>query len=139
MFPLFPYIHSRGRRAIETAFGILTSRWRMFQKPIRATFFNVEKYGMTCLTLHNYLRQTENAFYLPSVFSNSENDCGTVISGSWRSGIDGNRFRRALQNLRPFRGSRYCVDAISLRDYLNEYVNREDRSVPWQLDYIRRR
>ena len=134
---VYNYRHSRERRVIKNAFGFLTSCWRIFQKPIRVTASNVEKYTMACLALHNYLRQRENAFYSPSGFIDSENDCGIIIPGSQRSGIDGYRLGKALQNLRPVRSSRYCVDAISLRDCLKEYVNSEVRSVPWQLDYIR--
>ena len=110
---VYNYRHSRGRRVIENAFSILASRWTIFHKPIRAMVSNVEKYTMACLTLHNYLRQTENAFYPPSGFIDSENDCRIIIPGSWRSDIDGNRLGGALQNLRSFRGSGYCVDAIS--------------------------
>ena len=51
-----------------------------------------------------------------------KNDYGTIISVSWRSGIDRNRLGGASQNLRPVRGSRYCLDAISLRDYVKEYA-----------------
>ena len=56
---VYNYRHSRGRRVIENTFGIVTSRWRIFQKPIRATVSNLEKYTMACLALHNYLRQTQ--------------------------------------------------------------------------------
>ena len=128
---VYNYRHSRGRRVIENAFSILASRWTIFHKPIRAMVSNVEKYTLACLTLHNYLRQTENAFYPPSGFIDSENDCRIIIPGSWRSDIDGNRLGGALQNLRSVRGSGYCVDAISQRDYLKKYVNSEGGSVPW--------
>ena len=93
---------------------------------------------MECLALINYLRQTKDAFYSPSGFIDSENNCGIIIPRSWRSGIDCNKLGGAIQNLRPVRGSSYCVDAISLRDYLKEYVNSDSGSVPWQLDFIRR-
>ena len=53
---VYNYRHSRERRVIKNAFGFLTSRWRIFQKPIRVTVSNVEKYTMACLALHNYLR-----------------------------------------------------------------------------------
>ena len=58
---VYNYRHSRGRRVIENAFGIVTSRWRIFQK-LRATVSNLEKYTMACLALHNYLRQTQILF-----------------------------------------------------------------------------
>ena len=134
---VYYYRHSSKCRVIESAFGNLTSHLRIFQKPIRAMVSDVEKYTMACLALHNYLRQTENAFYSPSGFIDSENDYGIIILGSWHSSIDGNRLGGDLQNLRLVRGSKYCMDAISLRDYLKEYVNSEGRIVPW-LDYIRR-
>ena len=89
---------------------------------------------MACLALLNYL----NAFYLPSGFIDSENDCGIIKPGSRRSGIDCIKLGGAIQNVRPVRGSRYCVDTISLRNYLKDCVNNDSESVPWQLDYIRR-
>ena len=49
---IYNYRHSRARRCIENAFGILSARWRIFQKPIRATVENVEKYTLACLALH---------------------------------------------------------------------------------------
>ena len=50
----YNYRHSKSRRCIENAFGILSAHWRIFQKPIRATVENVEKYTLACLVLHNY-------------------------------------------------------------------------------------
>ena len=73
---------------------------------------------------------TENAFFSPSGFIYSENDCEIIIPIIWRLGTDGNRLGGGF--------SGYCVDAVSLPDYLKEYVNSKGGSVPWQLDYIRR-
>ena len=73
---------------MQIAFGILTSRWRIFQKPIRAAVSNVEECIMACLTRQNYLRQTGNPFYSASGFINSADDCRIIISGIWRSSID---------------------------------------------------
>ena len=61
--PVYNYRHSQARRCIENAFGILSTRWRIFQKPIRTTVKHVESYTLVCLALHNYLRQTKNAGY----------------------------------------------------------------------------
>ena len=65
---IYNYRHSRARRVIENAFRILTARWRIFQKPIRGTVANVERYALACLALHNYLRFTDNAHYSPVGF-----------------------------------------------------------------------
>ena len=69
---LYNYIHSTGHRVyLKYAFGILTSRWRIFKKPIRATISSVKKYTMGCLERHKYLRQMVNTFYSPSGYIDS--------------------------------------------------------------------
>ena len=57
---IYNYQHSRVRRCIENALGILTARWRIFHKPVRATVENVENYTLACLALYNCLRLTGN-------------------------------------------------------------------------------
>ena len=76
---VYNYRHSRKCRVIEMVFGISTSRYIIFQRPIIATASNVEKCILTCLKLHNYSRKTVNLFYSSSGFINSEDDCGTII------------------------------------------------------------
>ena len=65
---IYNYRHSRARRVIENTFGILTARWRIFQKPIRGTVANVERCTLACLALHNYLCLTDNAHNSPVGF-----------------------------------------------------------------------
>ena len=132
---VYNYRQSRGRRVIENAFGILSAQWRIFQKSIRSTVQNAEKYTLACLALHNYLRKTENAYYSPTGFVDSEDKNGSIISGQWRSG---SAHETGLNDLRPVRGSRYGNDALYGRELLKNYVNSAEGSVPWQLDYIRR-
>ena len=133
---VYNYRHSRARRVIENAFGILSARWRIFHKPIRASIDNVEKYTLACLSLHNYLRQTDNAAYTPQGFIDSESNDGTIKAGEWRS-IQAND-QGCFANPNAVRGSRYTKDALAMRDALKNYVNSEEGSLPWQLDHVRR-
>lgn len=87
------YRLSRARRVIENAFGILASRWRIFQRPICAYSATVDRFVIACITLHNFL-MTENAkqplceqAYCPSNFIDHEDNNGTIIPGIWRSEI----------------------------------------------------
>ena len=75
------YRHSRAWQCIENAFVILTARWRIFHKAIRATVENVENYTLACLALHNYSRLMDNAHYTPSGFVNSEDKDGNFLLG----------------------------------------------------------
>ena len=74
---IYNYHHSRARRCIENAFGILSQRWRIFLKPIKASVKNV----LACLALNNYLRLTENAKYIPTGFADFEDSDGNIVPG----------------------------------------------------------
>lgn len=52
---LFNYRHSRARRVIECAFGLLKLRWRAFDKPLGFSVRNCEIVIGATLCLHNYL------------------------------------------------------------------------------------
>ena len=55
---VYNYRLSRARRVIETNFGILASRWRIFQWPIISDPENVVTYTKAAVALHNFLRTT---------------------------------------------------------------------------------
>lgn len=82
---IYNYRHSRARRVIENAFGILRARWRIFSHPIKASIENTERYVISCLCLHNYLRQTENSLYTPHGFVDFEHADGKIKDGEWRA------------------------------------------------------
>ena len=134
---VYNYRHSRARRVIENTFGILVSRWRIFNTPINATVENTEKYVKAAIVLHNYLRQTENAAYCPAGFIDSERSTGDINVGNWRNAINVNQ-QVMIQDLPPVRGSRYRKDAVEMRDALKGYVNSEEGELSWQLEYVRR-
>ena len=53
---VFNYRLSRGRRVVENAFGILTSRFPIFRRPMQQEPSVVVRVVMACLVLHNLLR-----------------------------------------------------------------------------------
>ena len=53
---VFNYRLSRGRRVVEYAFGILTSRLQVFQRLMQQEPLVVARVVMACLVLHNLLR-----------------------------------------------------------------------------------
>ena len=123
---VYNYRHSRARGCIENAFRILSARWRIFQKKIRATVKHFESYTLACLALHNYLCQTKNAGYSPSGFADSPFE--------WRSL---NNRNNAFEDLSRTYGSRVAREALEIRSELKHYMNSQEGSLPWQVDYIR--
>ena len=82
---IYNYRHFRARRAIENAFGILCSRWKIFLSVIHADVKNIAKIVMACLALHNYLKSDDNVTYCPVGFTDQDNatvklllDCGAA-------------------------------------------------------------
>lgn len=57
---VFNYRLSRARRIVENAFGILASRFRIFEKPLACLPSTVDKVTRTCCALHNWLRKCES-------------------------------------------------------------------------------
>ena len=52
---VFNYRIRQGRTVVENAFGMLTSRFRIFQSPLQQEFPVVNRVVMACLVLHNLL------------------------------------------------------------------------------------
>lgn len=80
---IFNYRLSRARRIVENAFGILVSRFRIFEKPIACLPETVDKIIKACTALHNWLRTTSNTYYTPKgSFDEEDPDSGKIIQGS---------------------------------------------------------
>ena len=132
---IFNYRQSRARRVIENSFGILRARWRIFSRPIKATVENVENYVLAAICLHNYLRLTDNAVYTPAGFVDSASRNGEIKLGEWRKHIP--KQDLCFRNINNVRGSRQSIASTKMRDALKDYLNSEEGSVEWQLNYVR--
>lgn len=80
---IFNYRLSRARRIIENAFGILVSRYRIFERPLPFFPKKVVKIVKACCAMHNWARKTKVPVQVATVdIEDTEN--GTLIEGSWR-------------------------------------------------------
>lgn len=132
----FNYRLSRARRTIENAFGILSARFRVFMRPIRADVSTVDSIVKATVCLHNYLLCTDNARYIPSGFVDTQSNEG-FADGDWRQLVrdDANP---ALANAGRIATRNYNFDAKSVREKLADFVmsptGRE--RCPWQHDHV---
>ena len=107
---IFNYRHSQARNVVENAFGILTSRWRIFRRSIHLHPNKVDAVVLTTCILHNFLLQpTENQRWLEEHEGNHLEDMQRMVGG--------NRGGQA---------------AHAVRDKLCHYFNSPLGSVPWQ-------
>lgn len=124
---MFNYRLSRSQRTTENAFGILVARWQIFRKHIRAKPTTVDYIMKACLCLHNYLRLTDNAQYLPWGFDDSEVGNGTIKADDWRQLVStdsssfhatstGRSFNRSMSNAKWVRKKNTSI--VQLVPYL---------------------
>ena len=134
---VYNYRLSRGRRTIENTFGILAARWRIFRTPIKANVDLVENIAKAAVCLHNYLRLTENAGYIPTGFIDQEDSTGNIMPGDWRNEVYA--ADSGLCGLNRIGGNRYTFDAGDTRQAFKNYFNSADGEAecPWQLDHVR--
>lgn len=85
---IYNYRLSRARRVVENSFGILASKWEVYQRRIKLQPKNVDKViKATCVLLHNYIIKTtdpSNHHQAPECLS--ESSSSTVV---WKSSIKG--------------------------------------------------
>ena len=105
-------------------------------KLIKASVKNVENYTLAYLALHNYLRLTENAKYIPKGFADSEDSDGNIVPGGWRKDVQSGN--SALEEIMVYVQKSQPLSALDARDALKDYLNSEEGSVPWQVGHVRR-
>lgn len=107
---LIRYRHSRARRNAESAFGILSNKWKIFHKPINLDYEFAKQVLETCCALHNFVRDRD----------------GIVVEETYC--IVG------LTDIQPEETTqrRPANQYNTIRDKLAEYFSSDEGSLPWQ-------
>jgi len=109
---VYNYRHSRARRYIECAFGILSNKWRIFHRPMNVEISLAEDIIKACCILHNYVTSRDGYRFEETL----------TINGFRHLHIDSE--------------SRGTSAAISIREkFANFFVSKEGE-VPWQYRVI---
>lgn len=120
----FNYRLSRARRVVENAFGLLVSKFRIFQKEINLEPRKVNMITLACCYIHNYLLKKNRVQYTRDMLDIEDINTGQIEKGVERTDID-------LLSLQRGRFSNSTTEAKEIRDrFCNYFVN--EGKVPWQ-------
>ena len=81
---IFNYRISRARMVVENAFGILSTRFRIFRREIEMRPRNAEIVVLASCVLHNFLRLSCGKNYIPRAAIDHEDQEYERIAGQWR-------------------------------------------------------
>lgn len=124
---IYNYRLSRSRMVVENAFGILSTRFRIYRKEITMYPGGVEKLVLATVVLHNYLRQKCGASYMPNNAIDGEDVDHTVVQGLWRN-------EPPLPSLEPTKNKNPTRYAGSIRNRMADYFLQKEGEVSWQYD-----
>jgi len=110
---IFNYRLSRARRVVESSFGILTAKWRIYRRPIIASVTLAKKIVQATCCLHNFIINHEDNRY----YSTITNETFT---------------QEAFQDYVNKTHSS-CKNAAFIRDTFAEYFE-GDGAVTWQWE-----
>lgn len=81
---IFNYRLSCARRVGENAFGILSSRIRVFKKAIMVDIKNTDAIVLASCALHNFLRKKSKGYITNNCIDHKDIGNGTFREGDWR-------------------------------------------------------
>lgn len=133
---VFNYRLSRARRVIENTFGILSTRWQIFQMRLQAQPEVVKKYVQACICLHNFIMKTSvegTSQYCPPGYVDREAENGGVVHGDWRQQPADTPLLQVMGRIGTNNPGRAT---INLRESLCAFLNGPIGQVPWQVDRV---
>lgn len=118
---IYNYRHSRARRTVECAFGILAKKYEIFQRSMRLQPDKAVLVTNAGTVLHNFVRRRDG---------HMKDRTSSVQYETYQDAGDG------FQNLQPLHGTRFAEDAVGLRDAITEFFCDPQGSVEWQHEYV---
>lgn len=124
---IYNYRHCRARRIVENGFGILSSRFRVFRRPLRLLPSTVVKLVKAACSLHNWIRKSGLNQTIDIIQDIEDLENGKLIPGQWRKEP---QFTGVI-NLAATSQRNYLNEAKDKRDSLADYFMGEG-AVTWQ-------
>lgn len=126
---VFNYRLSRCRRVVENAFGILTTKFRLFRQELSMRPESCEVIISAAVVIHNMLRERCGRAYIPPGLVDFEDGEHNVLNGNWRheGGLD-------PLNAMPPRNTGY--QAKQMRQKLAEYFVQPAGELAWQYSQL---
>ncbi|XP_071574589.1 uncharacterized protein [Temnothorax nylanderi] len=119
---IFNYRLSRARRMIESAFGILVAKWRIYRRSIIASVSTAVKIVQATICLHNFIIQKENKLPLSERhYIGMLNEERAVINGALQEVNDAGRTNAHAR-----------IASRSRDDFAAYFEN--SGAVPWQWE-----
>lgn len=110
---------ARSRAAVENTFGALTSRFRVFKKPMIIDADKASLVTMTCVLLHNFLMRSETSE--PGFTTDVYDESGVLTQpGSWRQDTNATCSIRPIQQIPPDTNS----EANQIREEFTSYFSK---------------
>lgn len=129
---IFNYRLSRARRVVENTFGILVSKFRIFEKPIPLSIETTEQVVKTTCALHNWLRKTSTP--INPYIQKDMLDVEVWEEGRVQRGTATQHPHTGLQEIRNSATNYYAREAGEVRNYYAErFVTTDVVSWQWKM------
>lgn len=126
---IFNYRLSRCRRVVENAFGILTTKFRLFRRDMEMRPEGCDLVVSACVCLHNMLRRKCPTVYMARRMVDGENADHGAVAGLWRNEPE-------LDHLSRTHARNPRTAAKNMRDRLANYFLQKEGEVHWQYAQI---